>query len=147
MSQKNNNSNDNENSEFIDIDYQIEETNNDASDSSKEIKQSKTHFNTHSAGNELIEEIKSLYKQIEEKDEQYEKAHSQYLRALADYENLNKRTKSEKTRIIRQANENILLKLIDLADTFEKAEKDLINSDSVTLNKAIDGFKAINNQF
>lgn len=147
MSQKNNNSKDNEKNEFIDIDYQIEEADNDTSNSSKEIEPLEPHLNTQSAGNELIEEIKSLYKQIEEKDKQYEKIHSQYLRALADYENLNKRTKSEKSRIIKQANEKILLKLIELADTFEKAEKELTSPDSITLKKAIDGFKAIHKQF
>jgi molecular chaperone GrpE len=147
MSQKNNNSKDNEKSEFIDIDYQIDEADSGPSNSSKEVELLEPHSNAQSAGNEFIEEIKGLYKQIEEKDSQYEKVHSQYLRALADYENLNKRTKSEKKRILKQANEKILLKLIDLADTFEKAEKELTNPDSLTLEKAIDGFKAVHKQF
>ncbi len=147
MSQKNNNSKDNEKSDFIDIDYQIEEADNNSSNSSKEIELIEPHLNAQSEDNELIKELKSLYKQIEEKDVQYEKIHSKYLRALADYENLSKRTKSEKTRIIKQANERILLKLIDLADTFEKAEKELTTLDSVTSEKAIDGFKAVHKQF
>lgn len=147
MSQKNNKSKDNEKSEFIDIDYQIEEADNGSSKSSKEVELLEPRLNTQSTNNEFIEELKSLYKQIEEKDAQYEKVHSQYLRALADYDNLNKRTKSEKNRIIKQANEKILLKLIGLADTFEKAEKELATPDSITLKKAIDGFKTVHQQF
>jgi molecular chaperone GrpE len=95
----------------------------------------------------VIDELKSLYKKIEEKDTQYDKIYSRYLRALADYENLEKRTKSEKQRIIKQANEKLLLKLIDLADTFEKAENDFSSNEMTTLDSVVDGFKAIHKQF
>ncbi|MFX0084570.1 MAG: nucleotide exchange factor GrpE [Candidatus Hodarchaeota archaeon] len=147
MSQKNTNSDNKNESEFIDIDYQIEEAEIDRTSSTSKEKEKNSTSLQEITDNNVIEELKSLYKQIEEKDAQYNKIYSRYLRALADYENLEKRTKSEKQRIIKQANENLLLKLIDLADTFEKAEKNLSSNEMTTLNSVVDGFKAIHKQF
>ncbi len=69
------------------------------------------------------------------------------MRALADYENLEKRTRTERTRIVKQANERILLKLVDLADTFEKAEAEFSNNKSTNTDSILDGFQAVHKQF
>ena len=45
-----------------------------------------------------------------------------YLRALADYNNLEKRNESQTIDIFKRANKNILLKLLDLYDILEQAE-------------------------
>lgn len=147
MSQKNNNSNNSDETEFIDIDYQINESeDNNSLRSSKDSK-----VNSNSAKNltdkKAIDELNSLYKQIEEKDAQYDKVYSRYLRALADYENLEKRSKSEKERIIKQANENLLLKLLNLADTFEKAESNISHEEPRRLESAVDGFNTVQKLF
>jgi len=147
MSQKNNNSNNSDETEFIDIDYQINESeDNNSLRSSKDSK-----VNSNSAKNltdkKAIDELNSLYKQIEEKDAQYDKVYSRYLRALADYENLEKHSKSEKERIIKQANENLLLKLLNLADTFEKAESNISHEEPRRLESAVDGFNTVQKLF
>ncbi len=147
MSQKNNKPDNKNESEFIDIDYQIEEAEDDITSSTGKEKEKNSISLQEISDTNVVNELKSLYKQIEEKDDQYNKVYSRYLRALADYENLEKRTKSEKQRIIKQANENLLLKLIDLVDTFEKAEKPVSTNEITGLNSVVDGFKAIHKQF
>ena len=147
MSQKNNNSNNSDETEFIDIDYQINES--EDNNSLRSSKDSKVNSNsaTNLTDKKAIDELNSLYKQIEEKDAQYDKVYSRYLRALADYENLEKRSKSEKERIIKQANENLLLKLLNLADTFEKAESNLSHEEPIRLESAVDGFNTVQKLF
>ena len=61
------------------------------------------------------EDTELLQKQIEEWK-------SKYLRALADYQNLEKRTSEEKQEIRRYASERILLKLLPVFDTLIKAQ-------------------------
>lgn len=47
---------------------------------------------------------------------------NKYLRALADYENLEKRTENQTTDIYKRANKKILLKLLDILDVIDQAE-------------------------
>ncbi len=147
MSQKNSkNSNENE-EEIVDIDYQIETT-EDKTPQNTETKQVSISGLTERAANkELFDELERVYKQLEEKDELYDKAQKNYMRALADYENLEKRTRTERTRIVKQANERLLLKLVDLADSFEKAEAEISIDKSTTHESLVDGFHAVHKQF
>lgn len=62
-----------------------------------------------------ILEIEKLKKEVED----YK---NRYLRALADYQNLEKRTVEEKEQLIFQANKNLLLKLLPILDNLENAE-------------------------
>ncbi|MFX0014221.1 MAG: nucleotide exchange factor GrpE [Promethearchaeota archaeon] len=147
MSQKNTKNDDKTETEIVDVDYQIEET--EVEDTTKTVKsQSAISLPTDSSTKkELLDEIKGLYKQLEEKDGQYDKIHNKYLRAIADYENLERRTKANHATILKQANERLLLKLIDLADSFEKAEQSITSNESINLDSVIDGFLAIRKQF
>lgn len=63
----------------------------------------------------IIEENELLKKQIEE-------FKNKYLRALADYQNLEKRVIEEKEEVIKNANKNLILKLLPFLDNLEKAE-------------------------
>lgn len=58
-------------------------------------------------------------KKIEEEKEEYKK---NYLRALADYHNLEKRVKEEKEETIKNATARIIQKLLNALDNIEKAE-------------------------
>jgi molecular chaperone GrpE len=60
-------------------------------------------------------EIEDLKKQIEENK-------SKYLRALADYQNLEKRVNEERIRLITSANLDLITKLLPFLDNLEKAE-------------------------
>ena len=58
-------------------------------------------------------------KKIEEEKEEYKK---NYLRALADYHNLEKRVKAEKEETVKNATARIIQKLLNALDNIEKAE-------------------------
>lgn len=78
----------------------------------------------------LSEEIKKLKK---ERDDYKEK----YLRALADYHNFEKRVKSEKEDIVKNATENFIIGLLSFLDNLDKAEEFVKN----------EGLKIIKDQF
>jgi molecular chaperone GrpE len=90
--------------------------------------------------------IVHLQKELEEKIEENKKLKSHHLRALADYENLNKRTKVERLKLLKSANTDLITKFLDLADSFEKGTNSFSNS-SVTLDVVKEGFKAVETQF
>ncbi len=64
---------------------------------------------------------------------------SKYYRALADYQNLEKRVRDEKGEIIRASNKDLLLRFLPILDTLELAQQHEENS---TLKVVIDQFLA-----
>lgn len=60
--------------------------------------------------------------QIEELQKQIEEWKNKYLRALADYQNLEKRVAAEKSELRAYAAESVIVKLLSIADTFERAQ-------------------------
>ncbi len=133
--------------EIVDVNYQIEEADTETPPKADNKKALNSGLTEDTTKKELFNELKQVYKQLEKKDEQYNKIHKRYLRALADYENLEKRTKTERARIVKQANERLLLKLVDLADSFEKAEAILSIKDPGIPSSVIEGFQAVHQQF
>ncbi len=61
------------------------------------------------------EEMEGLKKQVDE-------FKNKYLRALADYQNLENRVKNEREWVVENANRNLVLKLLPFLDNLEKAE-------------------------
>lgn len=64
-------------------------------------------------------------KHIEELQKQIEELKTKYLRALADYQNLEKRVHAEKEATRKFAGEVFLKRLLPILDTFELAQKHL----------------------
>ncbi len=60
-------------------------------------------------------EVEVLKKQVEE-------FKNKYLRALADYQNLENRIKQEREWVVGNANSNLVLKLLPFLDNLDKAE-------------------------
>lgn len=79
------------------------------------------------------ENIEKLKKEIEEWK-------SKYLRALADYQNLEKRISEQKQEFIKYAAEKIIHDLLTVLDTLEKAEEHLKDSG---LTLGVKSFKEI----
>lgn len=67
-------------------------------------------------------QIEELKKEIEELKKQVEEFKNKYLRALADYQNLEKRVAFEKQEIIKRANRDLILDLLPFLDDLDKAE-------------------------
>ena len=63
----------------------------------------------------FTQEIESLKQQIEE-------FKNKYLRALGDYQNLEKRIDQERFELMKMGNKNLLIKIIPFLDNLEKAE-------------------------
>ena len=59
--------------------------------------------------------------ELEQAKEQIKEYKERYLRALADYQNLEKRVVQEKAQIIGNANKQLILKLLPFLDNLEKA--------------------------
>jgi molecular chaperone GrpE len=67
------------------------------------------------ATDKFTKEIDSLKQQVEE-------FKNKYLRALADYQNLEKRVNEERFELMKIGNKNLLIKIIPFLDNLEKAE-------------------------
>ncbi|MBI5127543.1 nucleotide exchange factor GrpE [Candidatus Roizmanbacteria bacterium] len=68
----------------------------------------------------MKKETKNL--EVEKLKKEVEEFKNKYLRALADYQNFEKRVGEEKSRLIRTANLNLIMKLLPFLDNLEKAE-------------------------
>ncbi len=63
--------------------------------------------------------------QTEELKQQVDEWKTKYLRALADYQNLNRRTHDEIHEVRKFASEVLLIQLLPVVDTFQKAKEHL----------------------
>jgi len=63
-----------------------------------------------------------MKKKIDELQSQIDEWKSKYLRALADYQNLEKRKSEELGQVRRFAGETLIVKLLPVIDTFERAQ-------------------------
>ncbi len=75
---------------------------------------------------------KKTNEHVELLEKQVEEWKGKYLRALADYQNLEKRTYAEKEEIRKYASEALLRQLLPVLDSFELAQKHL-NDNGLTL--------------
>ncbi len=128
---------DNDENSIIDIEEQIMQSETEPQETVSDRNTTKVN---------VQDEITRLQKELKEKNEENKKLKSQHLRALADYENLNKRTKAERLKLLKSANADLITKFLDLADSIEKGT-DSFSLNSVTLDVVKEGFKAIESQF
>jgi len=128
---------DNDENTIIDIEEQIMQ---------REIETTETVSNQNSKKAEVEEEIIRLRKELQEKTTENKKLKNHHLRALADYENLNKRTKAERLKLLKSANADLITKFLELADSIEKGANSF-SENSVTIDVVKEGFKAIESQF
>ena len=76
----------------------------------------------------------------DKKDLEIEELTTNWKRALADYQNLVKRSEAEKIEVVAYANTNLILKLLVVLDHFEKAQNYLKDSG---LDLAIKQFRGV----
>lgn len=67
---------------------------------------------------------------------------NKYLRALADYQNLEKRVAQEKSQIHVYAAQSVMVKLLPVADTFERAQAHLNDPGLSLALKELEAFMA-----
>lgn len=71
---------------------------------------------------EIKPEIEKLNQEIIILKQLAEENKNKYLRALADYQNLEKRISEERFELMKMANKNLLVKILPFLDNLEKAE-------------------------
>lgn len=84
---------------------------------------------------------KALIEEIEKIKEKLTQSENQYLRLLADYQNLQKRTTQEKEELYKYAAQKTLETILPALDTFEYA-KTTVNPDA-TKEKLIEDFNLV----
>lgn len=67
-------------------------------------------------------ETEKLQIEIVELKKQADEFKNKYLRAIADYQNLEKRVGEERFELMKMANKNLLIKILPFLDNLEKAE-------------------------
>ncbi|MEI8215729.1 MAG: nucleotide exchange factor GrpE [Eubacteriales bacterium] len=90
------------------------------------------------------DELKESKEKENEKGKTEENLQNQYLRLVADYQNLKRRTEKEKTDIYAFANEKIIIDLLNVLDNFERATLHIEESPDKNL---ANGMKMIYKQF
>ncbi|MHA1976531.1 MAG: nucleotide exchange factor GrpE [Candidatus Hodarchaeales archaeon] len=130
--------------DFYDIDDQIKQSDSEESKVSNDQAENSKSSQVHEEG-EQKKQIQQLQDELEKQKKNSQKNKDRYLRALADYENLEKRTRTEKSRIFKNANANLLSKMLEIADTLEKAKSSFL--DTSNNDEIKEGFQAIEKQF
>jgi len=67
-------------------------------------------------------EVEKLNQEIAQLKQQVDEFKNKYLRAIADYQNLEKRVGEERFELMKMANKNLLIKILPFLDNLEKAE-------------------------
>jgi len=92
---------------------------------------------------EKIEEEKNGDKEIEELKQKLEQFDNNYKRALADYQNLQKRVSDERRSLILSANRELLLRILSVLDTLVLANQHVENEGlKVAINQFLDVLKS-----
>ncbi len=81
--------------------------------------------------------------QIGELEQRLEETENKYRRALADYQNLQKRSQDERIALIRSANKDLLLRILSVFDTLLLAQEHLQDKNlEVSTNHFLDVLKS-----
>ncbi|KKP50576.1 MAG: Protein GrpE [Candidatus Roizmanbacteria bacterium GW2011_GWA2_33_33] len=67
-------------------------------------------------------ELEKIQLEIVALKQQVDEFKNKYLRAIADYQNLEKRVGEERFELMKMANKNLLIKILPFIDNLEKAE-------------------------
>ncbi|MBF0548216.1 MAG: nucleotide exchange factor GrpE [Candidatus Riflebacteria bacterium] len=95
--------------------------------------------------NKQEEMIKKLSGEIEEKTKEIQETNNRYRRALADYDNLKKRTEIQVQSAASHGIEHILKRILPVLDSFESALRQM--NDSKVEKEVLDGLEMLYVQF
>lgn len=93
------------------------------------------------------DEVSELKKKVEELQEEASDMKNKYMYAMAEAENIRKRTAKEKTDAIKRANKGLLLSLLTFMDNFERALKAGEKDENIQGTEYYKGIELIHKQF
>ncbi|EKV56143.1 nucleotide exchange factor GrpE [Brachyspira hampsonii] len=97
--------------------------------------------------NNTEDEITALKKRIEELENESADMKNKYMYAMAEAENIRKRTSKEKIDGIKRANKELLLSLLNFMDNFERALKAGEKEENIQNSEYYKGISLIHKQF
>ena len=89
--------------------------------------------------------MENLAKQVEAKDKELADLKNRYHRALADYDNLRRRSAKEVLEAVARGSEKFVTKLLPVLDTFESAMRQIATAN--VDKKVMDGLEMLSIQF
>ncbi|WP_020004811.1 nucleotide exchange factor GrpE [Brachyspira innocens] len=93
------------------------------------------------------DEVSELKKKVEELQQEASDMKNKYMYAMAEAENIRKRTAKEKTDAIKRANKGLLLSLLTFMDNFERALKAGEKDENIQGTEYYKGIELIHKQF
>lgn len=92
---------------------------------------------------EELAENDEVFSEVEALKQQLEKSENKYRRALADYQNLQKRVQDERIELIKSANKDLLLRILQVLDTLMLAQQHVQDKNlEVSINHFLDILKS-----
>lgn len=119
----------------------LEENNNDEINNGEE-----ENLDNNNEDNDELNK-NELNKKIEELENQNAEMKDKYMRAMAEAENIRKRAAKEKIDIIKRANKDLLLSLLNFMDNFERAIKEGEKNTDIQNSEYYKGIELIHKQF
>ena len=132
------------------MEEEIKETNDDIEKDSEteEIENNNSEEGCVEEKNNAEEdEVAVLKKRIEELENESADMKDKYMRAMAEVENVRKRTAKEKADGIKRANKDLLLSLLNFMDNFERALKSGEKDSNIQGSEYYKGIELIHKQF
>lgn len=130
------------------MEEEIKETSEDKEEENTEAEAVENNEKSEeNAGNVEEDEITALKKRIEELENESADMKNKYMYAMAEAENIRKRTAKEKADSIKRANKGLLLSLLTFMDNFERALKAGEQDSNVQGSEYYKGIELIHKQF
>lgn len=120
---------------------ELEENNNDEINNGEE-----ENLDNNNEDNDELNK-NEFNKKIEELENQNAEMKDKYMRAMAEAENIRKRAAKEKIDIIKRANKDLLLSLLNFMDNFERAIKEGEKNTDIQNSEYYKGIELIHKQF
>ena len=87
------------------------------------------------AGTNHLNEPVAEENAIEKLEAALEEQKDKYLRLMAEFDNFRRRTAKERLELIQTAGKDVIVSLLDVLDDCDRAEKQLLTSDDIALQK------------
>jgi len=117
----------------------------EASEKEKNVERKKIEGEAESKERDVKEDVKDVKKEEDEVIEEKTVPLEKFIRLQADFDNYRKRAEKEKRELIEHCNEELIKKMLDVLDNFERAFKAL--EDGGSLDEFSDGMKKIHQLF
>lgn len=128
------------------MEEEIKETNDDKEENTEAVENDE-QVEANTENNTEEDEISALKKRIEELEKESADMKDKYMRAMAEAENIRKRTAKEKSDGIKRANKDLLLSLLNFMDNFERALKAGEKDSNIQGTEYYKGIELIHKQF